>query len=674
MKNQKQALLFLFGIMFTLFLHAQDQSDVKFGKVNLADFNVTAPASDSGADAVIISDIGKTFFTGNAKGFFSVVNYRFIRVKILNKNGLDHGNRTIYLQDNRDGYNERMIDLKGSTYNLENGQIHESKLNGKEIYREKSSTYFDKMKVSMPALKEGSVFDLTYTIKSNLYYKPFGWTFQHEIPCLWSEYEVIIPAMYHYLIKSTGNNHFDVETKKQTMENYAITGDADAIASNDMMHVSTSAIQSRWVMKNVPVMKEQPYMSTTENYLSRISFKLDYFQQDPEEPRQLEMKTWDTVSHGLFLRHDFGLELNQDNTWMDAKLKTVTEGSANPDEETRRIYQFVRDSFYCTDESDIYVATSLKDVFKNRAGGVGEINLLLVAMLRHRNIDAVPAILSTRENGVVTKDLPLLYEYNYLICVAYPLGNMVKLDASSHFNSYGSLPPKCYNWTARLMNDSKTTLIQLPPDSVTEKRITNVMFINDENGKYSGTLTTVFGTDESFQTRDQVKSISEKEYFKELKKGYTDFEFSNEGFDSLNLPDFPLTLHYDLDLKNTNGSDLIYFTPILTSGFSKNPFTATERLFPVEMSDKMDYTYLLTMEIPNGFKVDDIPKSVRGNYGENEGMFEYLIQQNPSNIQMRVHLKFNKATFGAEEYTALRDFFALVVKKESEQIVFKKAK
>ncbi len=41
---------------------------------------------------------------------------------------------------------------------------------------------------------------------------------------------------------------------------------------------------------------------------------------------------------------------------------------------------------------------------------------------------------------------------------------------------------------------------------------------------------------------------------------------------------------------------------------------------------------------------------------------------------MKVHLKFNRATFPTEEYSNLRDFFAFVVKKESEQIVFKKIK
>ncbi len=42
------------------------------------------------------------------------------------------------------------------------------------------------------------------------------------------------------------------------------------------------------------------------------------------------------------------------------------------------------------------------------------------------------------------------------------------------------------------------------------------------------------------------------------------------------------------------------------------------------------------------------------------------------NLQLFVHLKLNKTFFPVEEYTTLRSFFANIVKKESEKIVFRK--
>jgi hypothetical protein len=39
---------------------------------------------------------------------------------------------------------------------------------------------------------------------------------------------------------------------------------------------------------------------------------------------------------------------------------------------------------------------------------------------------------------------------------------------------------------------------------------------------------------------------------------------------------------------------------------------------------------------------------------------------------MRVHFKINKTIFSVKEYTGLREFYNYIIKKESEQIVFKK--
>jgi len=57
-----------------------------------------------------------------------------------------------------------------------------------------------------------------------------------------------------------------------------------------------------------------------------------------------------------------------------------------------------------------------------------------------------------------------------------------------------------------------------------------------------------------------------------------------------------------------------------------------------------------------------------------EGFFEYLLQAEEGIIQIRSRLVIKKANFTNVDYTTLRDFYAEVVKKEAEQIVFKKIK
>ena len=84
--------------------------------------------------------------------------------------------------------------------------------------------------------------------------------------------------------------------------------------------------------------------------------------------------------------------------------------------------------------------------------------------------------------------------------------------------------------------------------------------------------------------------------------------------------------------------------------------------------------YTLNMEIPEGYTVDELPKSSKVAYNGDEGFFEYIIQKEDNRIQFRSHIKLNEIVFPAEDYNSLRDFFAFVIKKYNEQIVFKKEK
>lgn len=55
------------------------------------------------------------------------------------------------------------------------------------------------------------------------------------------------------------------------------------------------------------------------------------------------------------------------------------------------------------------------------------------------------------------------------------------------------------------------------------------------------------------------------------------------------------------------------------------------------------------------------------------GSFEYLNQKNEHTLLLKSVLRINKATFDPENYNNLKDYYAEIIKKQSEMIVFKKA-
>jgi uncharacterized protein YfkK (UPF0435 family) len=87
-----------------------------------------------------------------------------------------------------------------------------------------------------------------------------------------------------------------------------------------------------------------------------------------------------------------------------------------------------------------------------------------------------------------------------------------------------------------------------------------------------------------------------------------------------------------------------------------------------------DDTYILNFDIPRGYVVDEAPKSVKVMFNADEGFFEYIIAISEDKIQLRSRVKLLKATYDPEDYSTLRDFYAMIVKKHAEQIVLKKKK
>jgi hypothetical protein len=173
--------------------------------------------------------------------------------------------------------------------------------------------------------------------------------------------------------------------------------------------------------------------------------------------------------------------------------------------------------------------------------------------------------------------------------------------------------------------------------------------------------------------RQKIKDKGQQEFAKSLQAAYpAEFGFANLELDSLKQPDQPLSLGYDIEIKPD--ADIFYFNPMLSEGYKENPFKAAQRFYPVEMPSATDETYVMNMEIPQGYDVDELPKSAKVLFNENEGFFEYLVQKNEDNIQFRARVKLAKANYKPEDYDSLREFFGFVVKKENEQIVFKKKK
>lgn len=658
-------------------LHAQNRPEklpVRFGRVTPEDFNVPTPTGpDSSAGAIVIADYGLSTFEGNVKGWFDLTFKHSCRIKILKHSGFEAATISIPLYTSANT-TEKLQSLHAVTYNLEGGKVVETKLDDKSIFTDKISKYYINKKFTFPALKEGSIIEYTYTQTSPFIFNLQPWDFQGEYPCLWSEYQAEMPNFFQYATLGQGFHPFTVNSTDERQVTFHMT-DPGITTRDERYTFEDKVVTHRWVMKDVPALREEPFTTTTRNYISRVEFQLSRY-QFPNMMTKDMMGNWYTMTSEILKAEDFGADLNRNNGWLDDSLKVLLKDTKTPLEKSQRIYAFVRDKFTCTSHGDLSLSAPLKTIFKNRNGNEADLNLLLTAMLHHEKINADPVILSTRSHGFVNSMYPLLSRYNYVITRMTIDSSEYYLDASEPWMAFGKLPQRCYNGYARILSLDNPQATVLTADNVNERKMTVIFITREETGKgLIGHVQSMPGFNETCGIREKVKEKGQQEFARGIQSAYTgEMSFSNLALDSVKIPDQPLAVNYDLRISPDSLSDVFYFNPMLAEGYKENPFKAAERKYPVEMGGTMDESVILTMEVPEGYVVDEVPKSVKVSYNDDEGSFEYLVVKNNDNIQFRSRIQLKKANYKPEDYNSLREFFGFIVKKESEQIVFKKKK
>lgn len=666
--------LFIAGFSaFFISASAQDKTPVKYGKISPNDFTPKLYSIDSNANAVVLADVGDIEIVGNTKGWFSFEFKHFRRVHILNKNGYDVADVRIPLY--KDGNAEEKIDgLKAVTYNLENGKVTETKLDTKSAV---FTDVIDKnrlvRKFTFPNIKEGSIIEYEYKVSSDFLFDLQPWAFQGDYPVLWSECTFSRPEFLGYVFLSQGYQPFFIKehNDRAGQTRFKLSNNQGAGAT-DYFDVDANVTDYRWVMKDVPALKEEGFTSSLGNFIDQLKFQWTDIRY-PLSPQNVT-GNWTDIFKNLLKSDYFGADLNKNNGWLSDVEKPLISGVNDETEKAKRIYQYVRDNITCTSHSAWEMDQSLKNVLKTRNGTVAEVNLLLVAMMKYANINADPVLLSTRSHGYVNPVYPALERFNYVICLTHVGGHDVFLDASQSKLGFGKLTPNCYNGQGRIVTEDAIP-IDLVADSLLEQKLTTVLLSPDDKGDLEGSFVQVPGYYESHDIREEIKEKGKDEYFKAIKKEYgQDIELSNPKIDSLDNLEKNVAVSYNFKM-GQDKEDVVYINPTLSEGYKQNPFKSAERFYPVEMPYATDESYFFTMLVPDGYTIDELPKSMVLKFNEQgDAFFEYRISESGGTISFRSRIVIKRTLFQPDEYETLREFFNMIVKKQGEQIVLKKKK
>jgi hypothetical protein len=382
------------------------------------------------------------------------------------------------------------------------------------------------------------------------------------------------------------------------------------------------ATEYRWAMKDMQALKIEPYISSAKNFINRLEFQLAGF-DEPLEKKNVKTN-WQEATEDLLKHEYFGKPLQENQALFQQITNPLINGIHHPREKAKIIYEYVRSNFSCNNEQSLFIDESLKNVIKTKTGSIGEINLLLTGLLKSAGIEADPVILSTRGNGVIRTTYPMLRKYNYVICNVIIEKENILLDASQKFLGFGKLLAECYNGDARIINVQRQSF-SLKSDMLVEKEITTAKVINVD-GSWQAKIIRTPGAENSFHIRNKINDIGKEKYFKNIQDQYGDETvITSFLIDSLDHNDYHVTENYSMKFKK-HKEDILYVNPIFVSKWNENPFKSADRNYPIEMPYLIDDSYHLTMEVPKGYKIDELPKQILLKLNSRgDAIFEYKL-------------------------------------------------
>lgn len=640
----------VFGGLILILLLATNvyaqKAPIKYGEIPMDDLKMTVYEADTSAAAVILADYGAAFLSFNVSNV-SLVFERHVRIKVLKKDGLKWADAGIPLYKT----SEKVLKLKATTYTLENGHVVKTEMEKEGIFKEKFNKRFDLQKFTLPNVKEGSVIEYSYTINSDFITDFPNWQFQYDIPVRWSEYWAKLPDFFVFEKYMQGYiSPTRYEVKNEAQRGYQING-------------------HHWVIQNVPAFKEEPFITTKNDYISKINFALSFI-NFPGQPSREIMGSWSKLNTDLLEYEDFG-KVVSGSGFLKKKAEELTAGLTTSTDKIKAIYAYVQQSIEWDGTKEIF-ADQLKKVFEVKKGTSADINLALAALLDKVGITVDPVLISTRDHGFVRDQYPMSRQFNYVVCRVIDGDKIYLLDATNKYLSLGVLPDYCLNGQGLIISSTRHGWTKIEAKTKAKTSVSTDLKI-DDTGTLLGTITYSCDGYDGAEVRNQYRQMGEKEYIKSFLEE-KNLESDSSKFENLEDINQPVKHKLGVILQNqaTSSGNLIYINPLGEEALKENLFKLEERVYPVDFGKPLEKSYLGKITIPDGYIVDEVPQTKIFLIPNGGGKYTFSVTVNNNVINIVSILQVNKTLFTQVEYPILREFYNQVVAKQAEQIVLKK--
>ncbi|GGI55777.1 DUF3857 domain-containing protein [Winogradskyella haliclonae] len=663
-------------ITLMAFVTITKAQDYKFGKVSKEELQEKVHPIDSSANAAVLFKDEKVSFLFTQNQGFMQQREVHERIKIYNKEGYEWATHKINLYKGSSGASsEKLLNLKGHTFNLKGSKVEKDKLKNDGIFEEKLNDFVEINTLTMPNIQDGCVIEYTYKISSP-YLEIDDVYFQKRIPINELRVKVSTPQYFNYNKKSNLKAFFSPnfkESKEARSVNMATNTRKLHLGVNQNAFQTSKSEYFDNVVKisesNIPAIKSEAFAGSMDNYLSKMSFELAAILDDNGIPEKTFASSWEKVSKSIYDRDDFGKQLELTKFYRD-DISSILQDITEPFEKAFLLQNYVKSKVKWNGYYGYSTYRGVKKAYNEGEGNVGDVNLLLTAMLRSQGVNANPVLVSTKNNGIPL--YPTRKGFNYVICMVENQGQYVLIDATEPYGFLNVLPERALNWQGRLIKrDGSSNWVSLMPNKQSlESTSLNIKLEDDLS--FTGKVRQMITSNLALRYKKRYVGMSQDDQTKMLEKNKGAIEISETKMDAKDNGAFSISYNYRLNDAIDDIGGKLYFNPLLFMAEKENPFKLDVRQYPIDFTMPFKDKFKVNIMLPKGYKVEALPKSEVMEFKEGAVKYTFIAKQNGSYVQLSTELDLKSPIIDSSDYSVFKEFYGKVVEKQAEQIVLSK--
>lgn len=625
----------------------------KFGSVSDAEIDMTVYSPDTSAVAVMLyREYTMDLVISEVSGVIVKDITVHERIKVLKEEGKRFGDFS-FLYLNSNSTKEAYSGVKVETFNRENGKVVRTKMSKKFDFDEKYAEDVRRRSFSAENVKVGSVIEVAYKFSSPRYYAIDDIDIQLTIPVNQTHIEVGYAEYFGVNRTQRGS----VPTRYRKDNRIANLPGATSYEVN--LDVFDAV--------DVPALPAESHSFCPDQYRGAITYDLSSVVIPGVVFESISMK-WPDVDKAISESDIFRVCKGK---FRDAKeLEAALTGVEGDEARIAAVRNYVVGKVKWDEESQL-VPDDAREILKRGSGSDADINALTASALNTLGYTAEPVMIRRRTSGMLIDHHISLRSFDtFILRVTAPGGQGPwYLDAARDEGYLNVLNPLFLVEKARVIpfngSGEWVDLTNLTRSHVSEL----VKMRMEPDGTLTGSAQIVANHEDSYLVKAHYNSFDTEDAF--LEDIESDEHIEITAFEIKKEYGPTAEISYSFEKENEAGS-LLYIQPVLSSFHSSSDFRKEERKLPVDFPYPESITYSFSLEIPEGYVVEELPEKVGLTFPSLEGRIQFATQQVGNIVSVLYRASLGKMLVLPEEYADLRLFWETAIGVEKGTIVLKK--